>query len=87
MGFIKIYNEDGSYNSLLNVNFIAKIDDGVPFKDIKGKKYYQIEYSLGYRFEEALIMEEDYKQLTTNLETNELEDKPKKTTKKEKEDK
>lgn len=87
MEFIKIYNEDGSYNSLLNVNFIAKIDDGVAVKQIKEKKFYQIEYSLGYRFEEALIMEDDYKKLTTNLETNELEDKPKPKTKKEKEDK
>lgn len=65
MKFINIYNADGTNNSLLNVEFIAKIDNGVPPVEIKNEKFYQIEYFLGYRFEEAHIKEKDYLELTS----------------------
>lgn len=65
MKFINIYNTDGTNNSLLNVDFIAKIDNGVPPVEIKNEKFYQIEYFLGHRFEEAYIKEKDYLELTT----------------------
>ena len=64
MKFIQVFNEDGSNNSLLNVDFIAKINNGVKPLEIKGNKFYQIEYSLGYRYEEAYISEKDYLELT-----------------------
>lgn len=65
MKFINLCNADGTHNSLLNVDFIAKIDDGVKPMEINGEKFYQIEYFLGHRFEEAYIKEKDYLELTS----------------------
>ena len=65
MKFINLCNADGTHNSLLNVDFIAKIDDGVKPNEVNGEKFYQIEYSIGFRLEEGFISEKDYLELTT----------------------
>lgn len=69
MKFIKIYNDDFTYNSLLNTRYIFKINDNNISLNLKNnEKYYQIEYYLGYRVEYAFITENDYLELTTKIE-------------------
>lgn len=96
MDFLKIYNKDGSYNSLLNINYIIKIKDAERTKSLKdNKSYVPIEYYLN-GIMDALITEKDYKKLTYNeidivKDLDELakevkKQTTKKTTKKEKED-
>ena len=60
--FIEIYNLDGTYNSLLNINFIVKIkNSSITMNLNNNKKFYIIEY---LDSNEALIKEKDYLRLT-----------------------
>ena len=63
MKFIKIYNTDNTYNSLLNIDYIIKIKDSERVLSLKDKKnYVPIEYYIN-GIAEALISEKDLKEI------------------------